>query len=49
MRRQDADPNDTDAGLSDRVIVFDRAAAHADGSDQYAVLVDDWEAAGKSD
>ena len=49
MRRQVADPNDADAGLCDRVIVFDRAAADADGSDQHAFLVNDWKAAGKSD
>ncbi len=39
MRRQVADPNDADAGLCDRAIVFDRAAADADGSDQHAFLV----------
>jgi len=33
---QVADPNDADARLRDGVIVFHRAAAHADGSDQNA-------------
>ncbi len=42
MRRRVADPNDAGAGLCDGVIVFDRAAAHADGSDQNAFLVDNW-------
>ncbi len=49
MRRRVADPNDAGAGLCDGVIVFDRAAAHADGSDQNAFLVDNGGAAGKSD
>jgi hypothetical protein len=40
MARQVADPNDANARLCDGVIVFDRAAAHADGSDQNAFLVD---------
>lgn len=49
MRRKVADSNDTDARLCGGVVVVYRAAAHADGFDQNAFLVDNWEAARKSD
>src|SRR6478609_3307154 len=49
MRGQLGQANDLDACLGYRMVVLDRAAAHPDGADQHAVLIDDGHAAGEGD
>ena len=46
---QIADTSHFHSGLRDFMVVFHRAAAHADGADQYAIIIHDRQAAGESD
>lgn len=49
MGWQVTQPNDADASLCDGLIVFDRASADSNASDQNTFMVDYWEAPWKSD